>query len=484
MKNRMPYDDAAWERSDDTFAQWRRQFQDDDTLQTIGEFVGRHRGGVPQQLYAPTYGSFNACFRLKFLDGGSAIIRFPSPGRSMFAEEKVRNEVAVMRYLAEHTNIPVPFVLHWGMADESPCGLGPFIIMDYVEHKHSLVDVLRKPGYVEEDRPFLDPDISETKLEKLYGQMADVLLQLAKLSFSEIGSLGERDDGSWAVTGRPLTFNMNELVQLANVPPSKLPSSTFPTASSYFSALAEMHIEHLSVQRNDVIDSVADCRQKYIGRHLFRQVAAEKRLGEPELETGPFRLFCDDLRPTNVLLDEELNIVGVIDWEFCYAAPAEFTHSPPWWLLLEMPEYWRGGYPSWKQAYEPRLETFLRVLDERESVGLQTGALTEPSQLAARMRESWDRWDFWLNYAARKGWAFDAVFWTWLDDYLLGNGVGPEFEKRLALLSDEEREALDGFVERKVLDSRTRALDVWDAEGTSEGTVVMPLTTGDDTVGT
>jgi hypothetical protein len=40
---------------------------------------------------------------------------------------------------------------------------------------------------------------------------------------------------------------------------------------------------------------------------------------------GPFKIWCDDLRPANVLLNENMQIVGVVDWEFTYAAPAEFS---------------------------------------------------------------------------------------------------------------------------------------------------------------
>jgi hypothetical protein len=56
---------------------------------------------------------------------------------------------------------------------------------------------------------------------------------------------------------------------------------------------------------------------------------------------GPFRLYCDDLRPKKVLVDApSLTVTGVVDWEFTYAAP--------WWLLLESPEDW-----------EPDLDQFL-----------------------------------------------------------------------------------------------------------------------------
>lgn len=67
---------------------------------------------------------------------------------------------------------------------------------------------------------------------------------------------------------------------------------------------------------------------------------------------GGFRLVSEDLRPVNVLLgllDKDLRVVGVIDWELAYAAPAHFSFDPPWWLLLEEPEYGLVGIVhGWK----------------------------------------------------------------------------------------------------------------------------------------
>ena len=106
------------------------------------------------------------------------MIRFPCPGVVMFPEEKVRNEVAVMRFIEKNTTIPVPHVFHYGMTDESPDGLGPFIIMEYIEHAHDFVDALNTPGLSLSDSPILDPNISTEKLEFVYTQTADILLEL------------------------------------------------------------------------------------------------------------------------------------------------------------------------------------------------------------------------------------------------------------------------------------------------------------------
>ncbi len=39
------------------------------------------------------------------------------------------------------------------------------------------------------------------------------------------------------------------------------------------------------------------------------------------------------------------------------------------------------------------------------------------------MRESWKAGRFWLNYAARKSWAFDPICWHFLDKKFLGQRV-------------------------------------------------------------
>lgn len=162
------------------------------------------------------------------------------------------------------------------------------------------------------------------------------------------------------------------------------------------------HLEHLTHQRNDAVDSADDCRRRYIARLLFLKLAREGRLTTSSTNLGPFTIWCDDLRPSNVLVNEHLQIVGVVDWEFTYAAPVEFSHAPPWWLLLERPEYWPDGMEAWTKVYEPRLQTFLKVLREQEDVAIDRGRLKDEQRLSRPKQQSWESGDFWVTYAARK----------------------------------------------------------------------------------
>lgn len=116
------------------------------------------------------------------------------------------------------------------------------------------------------------------------------------------------------------------------------------------------------------MEDEGDARDKYVARQLFGKLAAERRLASEPESDGCFTLFSKDFRPANILLDKDLPVFDFIDWEFAYAAPTQFSFEPPWWLLLEQPEYWASRYRAWMEAYEPQLRTFLRVMEAEETM--------------------------------------------------------------------------------------------------------------------
>ncbi|KAJ5573656.1 uncharacterized protein N7459_008083 [Penicillium hispanicum] len=469
MEPRMCYDDAAWEKSEEVSDAWVLQFLEPDVLTPIGDYLVRHHSPeVPERFSILEKGAYNISLRMTYENERSAVIRFSQPGASMFPEEKVRNEVAIMRYIQDQTSIPVPFVLHWGTKKKSPLELSPFIIMEYIDHDTSMYDALNRPDCPRAECGTLDPDINEAKLEALYGELASILLQLSRLSLPRIGSLDQVDDFTWELTRRPLSMPMNELIRLGSLPQSELPHTTFDTASSYFEALAELHITHLRNQRNDAIDSADDCRRKFVARYLFRKLAQDRRLTKHSASSdqGPFKLWCDDLRPANVLVDEALKIVGVVDWEFTYAAPVEFSHAPPWWLLIEKPEYWPEGLDDWCRVYEQRLQTFLKAMKHREDEAIKQGQLEESQRLSGPMRASWESGDFWVSYSARNSFAFDAIYWKKLDGRFFGPTtclVEDVWRQRLDLLDAEAKDDMEKLVARKLGEMETRVL-AWDPD--------------------
>ncbi|GAD99681.1 conserved hypothetical protein [Paecilomyces variotii No. 5] len=460
----MSPDDVAWEQAEKTSDKWLLQFLKRDIKVPIAEFVLKHNRGDATEFAILKKGSYNISLRMKY-QNSATVIRFSQPGAVFFPEEKVANEVAVMRFLADQTSIPIPFILHSGTRQESPLELSPFIMMDYIPHETKMNDALITPGCPPEERGILDPNIDEDRLEMLYGQLAGILLQLSIPSLPRIGSMGQVDDFTWEVSRRPLSMNMNELVRLGDFPRSKLPHTTFNTTSSYLENLADLNMEHLVYQRNDAIETADDCRRKFVARYLFRQLARDKKLSDPSLEKGPFRMWCDDLRPANILLDEHMQIVGVVDWEFTYAAPAEFSYAPPWWLLVERPELWPKGIGDWTKIFDNRLKTFLKAMKDREDIAIQQGLLREQSRLSGRMQKSWESGDFWIMYAVLHSFAFDVIYWQIIDSRFFGPTERSEeaWKERLDLLDKDEKDEMEQLVARKLKEKEVRIL-AWDPD--------------------
>ncbi|EHK96912.1 putative Altered inheritance of mitochondria protein 9, mitochondrial [Glarea lozoyensis 74030] len=329
------------------------------TRKDIAAFVSSRRPGSAEGEFDRFMnGSFNFCVCIRFNDDGpKSIIRFPKPGHTLTArrEEKVRSEVRVLEYLREMTNLPLPNVTSWGLEDESPQNLGPFIIMDFVDGTSLKEDVI------------LSSDIEDAKLDCVYEQLAEFLLELSQLEFDSIGGITKNADrNEWLTTEKPFTYNMNEMaVTVMNYPLGTFPTAPFPTTRHYLEYQSDENITHLRIQRNLAHDR-EDARKKYIARHQFRKLIPKYCMDN----NGPFKLFCEDLQPSNMLADPEtLKVNAILDWEFTHAMPAQFTYDPPWWLILKGPDMWLDRYSmkEFLHRYEPRLEQFLRALERVEA---------------------------------------------------------------------------------------------------------------------
>ncbi|KAK3900870.1 kinase-like domain-containing protein [Staphylotrichum tortipilum] len=438
-------------------------------LTAVYSFVTEHRPGTPIGVRRPLRGGYNVIFVVDFTDG-SALLRVAVPGSVAYPDEKVRAEVATMRYVERMTSIPVPHVYHWGTAAENPLGFGAFIIIDYITHHQSLCQLLGDPTVKDDTRAYLDSNVPQDKLARMYRQVIDILLQLSKLEMPRIGALRQDGPDSFSVASRPMTQDMNNLLLQGGIPWSVLPppNATYATSDEWYAVLADLHVAHLTFQHNRAVDSADDCRDK------FRKNSKNKK------ET--FRLWVDDLRPHNILIDANLNIVGVIDWEWAYFAPESYTQDPPWWLLLGRPEYWRGTILEFRDEFVKALDIFLkelRTVEEKQLRGhLVNGQNERPIaqrlkalnldadatvHLSDRMRQNWDSGLFWANYAARRCYGFEPVFWEFLDEPFFGRNVEGGYEGRMHLLSEKVKRRMERFVEKKLDENKESKIVDWDA---------------------
>ncbi|KAK2021946.1 hypothetical protein LX32DRAFT_574415 [Colletotrichum zoysiae] len=480
-------DNLVWDKNDEESGEAQNQMRLKSTCRKVEE-LAKEKFGKPATLIPPLiFGGFNVLYRMR-LEGASpdadVMIRLPCPSLVQFPDEKTIYEASTAALIGRQTQLPIPQQLFYGQDSI----VGPFVIMERIQNCGSISARLTRPSDDSSAPHVLDPNVSETTLGAIWGKVARCLLQLSQMTFPRIGSLVEAD-GLYEVAGRPIAHNMTDMIRLANIPRSVLPpkNKTYETADEWYAALADMHVAQLIFQHNDLVTSEDDCRNRYVARQIFRRLARQGRLSTfgfaednwsaqsrktPALTVSPapsgsdlFRLWGDDFRAGNILLTETGEIAALIDWEYTYVGPTQFILDPPWWLLIETAEMWASGIDDWRETYEMRLKTWLSAMREAETELAGPGHL--PAPLSTYMRESWETGRFFLSYGARKSWAFDTMYWRFLDERVFGDrekDVPKEdlWKTRVHLLSEEERAAMDSFVERKMAESKERRIVDWD----------------------
>ncbi|KAI4913963.1 hypothetical protein J4E90_005683 [Alternaria incomplexa] len=405
----------------------------------IVTFVGQKlRTNAPGEFVRYLQGSYNVNLVIRFGEEDIVIIRFPKRGitAARFLEEKVKNEVRFLEYLAEKTTLPVPKIRDWGTAKDSPSQLSPYIIMDYIEGTE-LETLLRQR----------QDDQKEAEVDLVYEQIADYMLQISRLHFSAIGPINKDISGAWTVGDRPLTTNMNNLASVVTeYPVDQFPEVAFTSTQAFLHYRADENLVHLQVQRN-LAHSHQDAERCFIARHKFKQLI-ERYYPTSEADDGPFIPYCHDFRPKNMLAryeDGSLKIVAVLDFEFVNTMPAQFAYDPPWWLAMVSPGLMleRFSMEDFEALYVPRLEHFLQAMAKVEAEQ-KAGHRREIVSLTTRMRDSWTSKRFWFNYGIRKGWDVDVVYWSALHepgDEKLSN----DLEKEMSSIVEKKMEQLAAY---------------------------------------
>ncbi|KAH7397988.1 phosphotransferase [Cadophora sp. MPI-SDFR-AT-0126] len=484
MTARQDSDNLAWDRSDELWEEAMKEVRLSSKCRKVEEITVKLFGKAAILDSPILIGGFNVLYPMQ-IEGLSdkILVRLPCPNQAIFPEEKSIAEASIVAYISHHTQIPVPKVFYSGIDSD----IGPYLIIQDLGSRRGMGQPLETPRADLNDTPVLNPDLPDITIQNLYTKMARCVLQLAQPTFPRIGALVKTSPASYDVTGRPITINMSNMAQLGNIPTSIFPpeGTTYQTADQCYTALAEMQISTLVFQHNDIVSLEDDCRNKYVARQLFRRLAKQGRLStfgfvedswsdQSKAHTvstilkapdgsNSFLLWSDDFRPSNVIVDESDEILGAIYLDFAYVGPTQFVLDPPWWLLLDVPEMWENGIEDWTCQYERRLETWLLAMEEAEQDEGPDVLL-----LSAYMRESWDTGRFWINYAARKSWVFDTIYWKYLDERFFGKrgvDISPDqlWKSRVHMLCEEERDAMEPSVRVKMEESKERILVEWDA---------------------
>ncbi|KAL4985841.1 hypothetical protein BDW68DRAFT_164298 [Aspergillus falconensis] len=332
-----------------------------------------HPNKLPCQLDGTfRHGAFNAGMKMVFSDSTAWMVRFPRVGMvcDNYADEKVAMEVTALNLIHNRTTIPVPRVQAWGAAATNPLGLGPFIIMDFIDGV-SLSDILQDPN-AERPSRVMREDISDSDIECIYRQLANFLLQLFMLDFDQIGSLpSPQTEAQGPTPPRPLTFKAHSILQNGGVDTFGDRAQGFATTTEYFQYVATQDWEQLVHQPNSTVGPY-DAKNKYVAFKVLNALIPD--LVHAKYDRCKFKLVCDDLGLANLIVRgrEDLTVVGVVDLEWSYIGPAQLFGSAPWWLLQDRPvnsawDYTDDRPPKIASRYFECLEIFIRVLEEEEA---------------------------------------------------------------------------------------------------------------------
>ena len=153
-----------------------------------------------------------------------------------------------------------------------------------------------------------------------YSQLIDILAELSEFEFPSIGSLMPDPDGSpQPVVGPILSMSAPSL----HLPPHPTLTSAENNKKYPSSLVSGRFVEPPS----DV--TVDDIRQELFALHGMERIFDQAI--DPHLDKGPFILNHLDLWGANTIVDESLQIQGIIDWEFTGTIPRQ-VFTPPSWI--------------------------------------------------------------------------------------------------------------------------------------------------------
>ncbi|KAF5013358.1 hypothetical protein FDECE_635 [Fusarium decemcellulare] len=403
VRNTMDWDDRVNLDNNVSFLSWIRKY-DDAREKRLTDWVSTfHQDGLPCKLTThkrnDSRGAYNMSCKVEFENGEKWIVRFPMVGKVINADEKTEIEVATMNLIRQQTTIPTPEVRAWGLAADNTLGIGPFIMMDFIQGT-SVDDILQTP-----DARIMRQDISQRTIEVIFRQIIHFSLQLQKLDFPHIGSLTSKStvgpgDFTATIHSRPVTKKSHDFVLESGVNVLAPQDKIFASATEYFHHIIGRDLQHLQDQPNSV-DDERDARDKYIYFNVMKALIPRHVLSSHDM--GPFKLICDDFQPTNMIVNNEqdLEVVVVVDWEWSYTAPAQLASSTPTWLVIESPNAW-ASVDERLGRFQKHLELYTRILEEEE-LKILGGGVTEDQKPSTMLRACQKDGRQWFHFIMLRG---------------------------------------------------------------------------------
>ncbi|KAH8727750.1 kinase-like domain-containing protein [Phaeosphaeriaceae sp. PMI808] len=315
--------------------------------------ANNHGSGIACHV-SPEYklGGRHVVRRLVFQDGSCWIVRLQRQKATPDSIQRLLVEVNTLRVVRERTDIPVPNIIDYEANCNTDIG-APLMLLEYIPADTAMDSFGGWPAH--------KGHIPTHFRSKFYTKMAKIQVDLTSVRFPKIGSIVQLSDGSYSVGAIPRI------------------GGPFETAAGFFHAWAQamqnkFPLNEKSIRArtppnivDEVIKSINDFPAKlsdFTQHHFF--------------QSGPFPLIHPDLWTSNVLIDSDCDVQGVIDWEDSIVAPWEMvefmknlTIVPP---VMDGSLYCEKESDQIKRAEQKR---YIQVVQETEGARQMDNKLSE-----------------------------------------------------------------------------------------------------------
>lgn len=295
----------------------------------------------------PEMGKRNLLYRLRMPDNKLWMARLQNslvqkstatdpPVRRDIKRIQFESEVATMRYVKQHTSIPVPEVYSFDATDDNTLGV-PYMFMEYIQGKPY-------------PYPFSQRGIvRDVELLKVHLQLVHFTWQLSRLPFDSIGQLYLSPHSRADVIIGPIVDRKQRMY------------GPFQSSRDFFLERAQLVYEdELRMANATGVTKAEDVVWRDRTETALLHCEAAAHVGETVSCKEPFVLKHVDLHWQNILLDEECTVVGIIDWEWAHTVPAESFQPLPFNFAKQM-----LPLQPWSVAgYERIALRFLQALEE------------------------------------------------------------------------------------------------------------------------
>ncbi|KAF2865942.1 hypothetical protein BDV95DRAFT_651482 [Massariosphaeria phaeospora] len=234
---------------------------------------------------------------LDFGDGTTWLARLQLQKGTAASCQRLIAEVHTIQLVREKSNIRVPEVFSYDASCDNSVG-DPFMLLEYIQ----AITAMDSFGGWDKHKGRI-PQHFRTDY---HASMANIQVEIASIRFPMIGRIVKLSDG---------TFSIGELPGIGG---------PFKTAAEFFCAWADNskfpYDENFIRERtsaaavDEIISSIKGfpARLRDFARHYTFQ-------------NGPYPLIHSDLYSSNVLVDSQCRIKGVIDWENAIVGPWEIV---------------------------------------------------------------------------------------------------------------------------------------------------------------